>query len=129
MASLFAATSYSLNVSAEAATPVRDGDDSVTQTVSSPDGTVEFTVDASNRATTYSASFEDTTIIDSSGLGFEFQNQANFGVGSEAVEITVTGSEWTEVNTTWEPVWDRYDEIREQYTELGLGLEESGDPG
>ncbi|ELY86392.1 alpha-glucosidase [Natrinema altunense JCM 12890] len=118
-----------MNVSADAATPVRDGDDSATQTVSSPDGSVTLTVDTDDGTPTYSVSFEGTTVVDPSRLGFEFRNQPAFGVGSDAVDVTVTGSDRTTVDTTWEPVWDRYDEIREHYTELRLGLEETGEPG
>ncbi|QCS45004.1 hypothetical protein FEJ81_22310 (plasmid) [Natrinema versiforme] len=93
MASLFAAASYSLNVPAETARPVSPGDDSVKQTVTSPAGNVKFTVDISSGTPHYSVSFEDSTVVKSSRLGFEFKNQPNFGVGSDASEITVTGSE------------------------------------
>ncbi|PCR89993.1 glycoside hydrolase family 97 catalytic domain-containing protein [Natrinema ejinorense] len=129
MASLFAATTYSLNVSADAASPVDEGNDSTTQTVSSPDENVTVAVDIADGTPTYSVSFEGTSVIDSSRLGFEFQNQHPFGVGDDASEIAVTGSERTTVDTTWDPVWDQYDEIRERYTELRLGLEETATPG
>ncbi|WP_180841644.1 glycoside hydrolase family 97 catalytic domain-containing protein [Natrinema zhouii] len=129
MASLFAATAYSLNVSAETASPVDEGDDSTTQTVSSPGGSVTLSIDVDDGTPTYSVSFEGTTVIDASRLGFEFRNQPAFGVGSNAADLEVTGSELNRVDTTWEPVWDRYDEIEEQYTELRLGLEETADPG
>ncbi|SEV86621.1 glycoside hydrolase family 97 catalytic domain-containing protein [Natrinema salifodinae] len=129
MASLFAATAYSLTVSADAAAPVGEGDDSATQTVTSPDGSVAFTVDVADGTPTYSVSFEGEPVVDSSRLGFEFRNQAIFGVGADAADLAVTGSERTTVDETWEPVWDRYDEIREHYTELRLGLEERAEPG
>ncbi|SEP89868.1 Carbohydrate binding module (family 6) [Natrinema salaciae] len=129
MASLLAASAYSLNVSAHAASPVCGGDDSATQTVSSPDGSVAVTVDVGDGTPSYSVSFEGTTVIEPSCLGFEFQRQSPFGVGGDATDIAVTGSERTTVDTCWEPVWDRYDEIREHYTELRLGLEETAGPG
>ncbi len=129
MASLFAATAYSLNVSADAAAPVGEGDDATTQTVSSPDGSVAVTVDVAGGTPTYSVSFEGTTVIDSSRLGFEFRNRPAFGVGSDAADVTVTGSDRRTVDTTWDPVWDRYDEIQERYAELRLGLEETANPG
>nr|WP_255681890.1 glycoside hydrolase family 97 catalytic domain-containing protein [Natrinema sp. SYSU A 869] len=128
MASLFAATAYSLNVSADTAAPVGEGDDSTIQTVSSPDGSVTVTVDVVGGTPTYSVSFEGTAIIDSSHLGFAFRNQPAFGVGSDAADVTVTGSDRTTVDTTWDPVWDQYDEVRERYTELRLGLAEAADP-
>ncbi|QLG48321.2 glycoside hydrolase family 97 catalytic domain-containing protein [Natrinema halophilum] len=129
MASLFAATTYSLNISADAASPVREGNDSAVQTVSSPDGSVAVAVDVTDGTPTYSVTFEGSSVIDTSRLGFEFQNQPTFGVGSDGDDITVTGSERTTVDTTWEPIWDQYDEIPERYCELRLGLVETTGSG
>ncbi len=129
MASLFAAAAYSLDISADAAAPVDDGDDSVTQTVTSPDERVSMTVNVADGMPTYSVSFEGKTVIEASRIGFEFQNQSAFGVGSDAPIVTVTGSERTTDDTTWKPVWDRYDEIRNHYRELRLGLEETNGKG
>jgi len=124
VAGLLAAASFSRPVAGERARQVTDGDDSSRQTVRSPDGSLAVTVDASDGVASYSVSRDGTTLIEPSALGFEFQTQADFREG-----LTVTGSERSTVDTTWEPVWDRYDEIREHYTELRLGLAETGDPG
>jgi len=124
LSSLLAAAAFSRDVPASVAAQVTDGDDATTQTVSSPDGTVEVTVDVVDGNPTYSVAHEGTTVLEESALGFEFQNQPSFGDS-----LAVTGSERSETDTTWEPVWDRYDEIDERYTELRLGLEEMADPG
>ncbi|MDF9746947.1 glycoside hydrolase family 97 catalytic domain-containing protein [Natrinema salsiterrestre] len=129
MASLLAASAYSLNVSAEAASPVWEGDDSLTRVVPSPDGRVLVIIDVEDGTPTYSVRFDGRTVVDSSRIGFEFQNQPAFGVGSDAADLEVTGSEWDRVDSTWEPVWDQYDEIEERYTELRIGLEETEGPG
>ncbi|SFS97953.1 glycoside hydrolase family 97 catalytic domain-containing protein [Halostagnicola kamekurae] len=120
--SMMAAAAFSVSVPERVAAQVTDGDDASRQTVTSPDGTVEATVDVADGAPTYSVAYDGTTVIDDSGLGFEFQGQADFDD-----DITVTGSERSTVDETWSPVWDQYDEIREHYEELRLGLAEEAD--
>ena len=120
--SLLAASAFSLSVPEAVAAQVTDGDDAVRQTVTSPDDTVEVTVDVVDGAPTYSVAYNETPVIDEAGLGFTFQKKSDFDDG-----ITVTGSERSTVDETWSPVWDQYDEIREHYTELRLGLAEKTD--
>ncbi|MFC6728714.1 glycoside hydrolase family 97 catalytic domain-containing protein [Natronoarchaeum mannanilyticum] len=122
MASLLAASAYSASVPEDVAAEVSGGDDSPVQTVRSPDGCVEVTVDVADGVPSYDLVYEGTTVVGDSALGFEFQNQPTFREG-----VSVTGTERSTVDTTWEPVWDRYDEIREHYNELRIGLEEMGD--
>jgi len=122
MASLFAASAYSLSVPDEVAAGVSGGDDSPVQTVRSPDGCVEVTVDVADGVPSYDLAYDGTTVIGDSALGFEFQNQPAF-----RENVSVTGTERSSVDETWEPVWDRYDEIREQYNELRVGLEDQAD--
>lgn len=121
---LLAAASISRPVSGDRATPVRSDADSNVQTVTSPDGSVSVTVDVTDGVPSYSVEHEGVTVLEQSELGFAFQNQPTFGEG-----VTVTGSERSVVDTTWEPVWDRYDEIREHYRELRIGLAEPSAPG
>ncbi|MGQ5517884.1 glycoside hydrolase family 97 catalytic domain-containing protein [Halococcus saccharolyticus] len=124
LTSLAAASAFSLSVSDAAAAQVTAGDDSPTQTVTSPDGTVAVTVDVTDGVPSYRIAHGGTTVIENSTLGFEFENQPAFRDG-----VTVTGTERSTVDETWTPVWDRYDEIREHYAELRLGLRESGGSG
>ncbi|MFD1513375.1 glycoside hydrolase family 97 catalytic domain-containing protein [Halomarina rubra] len=124
LASLAAAASFSLGVPAATAAQVTDGDDAPTQTVTSPDGRVELTVDVADGTPTYSVAFDGTTVVADAGLGFEFRDQPAVGEG-----LTVAGSERATTDETWTPVWDQYDEIREHSADLRLGLEETDSPG
>jgi hypothetical protein len=122
--SLTAAAAFSLTVPAGVAARVTDGQDDAVQTVASPDGSIEVTVDAADGPLTYTVSHDGTTVVGESTLGFEFQNQPAFRDG-----LTVTGSERSTTDETWTPVWDQYDEIRDNHEELRIGLEESSSPG
>jgi hypothetical protein len=121
LTSLLAASSFSLTVADDTAAQVIDGDRSAMQTLTSPDGAIEVTVDVTNGVPSYSVAYNGTIVVDDSTLGFEFQNQDTFHSG-----ITVTGSERSTTDETWTPIWDQYDEIREHYEELRIGLAESG---
>ena len=99
LASLAAASAFSLTVADDAAAQVTAGDDSPTQTIASPDGTVAVTVDVAEGVPSYRITHGETTVIDGSTLGFEFANQATFREG-----IAVTGSERSTVDETWMPV-------------------------
>ena len=117
--SLLAAAAFSIDVPKAAATQVQNDATEARQTVTSPDGRLSLTVDVSDGNLTYSVAHDGTTVVDQSGLGFEFQGQEPFGTG-----LTVTGTERSSYDETWEPIWDQYATIREQYTELRVGLTE-----
>ncbi len=121
VASLVAASAFSLTVADDTAAQVTGGDDGATQTLTSPDGTVQVSVDVADGEPSYSVAYDETTVVEDAGLGFEFQNQPDFGEG-----VVVTGSERSTTDERWTPVWDQYDEIRERYEALRLGLAESG---
>ncbi|QCS45015.1 glycoside hydrolase family 97 catalytic domain-containing protein [Natrinema versiforme] len=129
--SLLAAASFSQAVTAEVATPVTKGDASPTQTVSSPDGNIEVTIDVSNGTPTYSVTYDKTTYVESSALGFEFQNQQSFGAASDGnadPSLSVTGSESGTATERWNPVWDQYATVSEEYRCLRIGVAETEDP-
>ncbi|MBX0321537.1 glycoside hydrolase family 97 catalytic domain-containing protein [Halomicroarcula sp. F13] len=132
VASLVAAAAYTQDVPASAAAQVTGGDDSDRQTVTSPDGSIDVRVDVSGGTPTYSVAFDGTTYVEPSALGFDFQNQATFGVsddGSSGAGITVTGSERGTETESWTPEWDQYDSVTAEYSYLRLGLEETAGPG
>ncbi|SHH64461.1 glycoside hydrolase family 97 catalytic domain-containing protein [Halobaculum gomorrense] len=130
VASLLSAAAYTQQIPKAAAKPVTTGSKSDTQHVTSPDGRITVTVDSSDGMPAYSVAVDGTTYIDTSTLGFDFQNQATFGAGADSsADVTVTGSETAQATETWEPVWDQYERVAEQYTTLRLGLEETTDPG
>jgi hypothetical protein len=128
--SLLSAAAYTQDIPEAAAAPVRTRNDGDTQRVISPDGRIAVTVDVSDGTPTYSVAVDGTTHVERSALGFDFQNQATFGAGAEAsADVTVTGSEAEQTTEVWEPVWDQYDRVEAEYTELRLGLEEAAEPG
>ncbi|WP_167768398.1 glycoside hydrolase family 97 catalytic domain-containing protein [Haloarcula amylovorans] len=133
VASLLAAAAYTRDVPESVAAQIDSGDDSETRTVTSPNGNISVTVDVSGGTPTYSVDFNGTTYIQSSALGFDFQNQATFGAstdGTSGATISVTGSESNTGQTeSWTPEWDQYNSVSEAYNELRLGLEETASPG
>ncbi|WP_336406647.1 glucodextranase DOMON-like domain-containing protein [Haloarcula litorea] len=132
MASLVAAAAYTSDVPEEVTAQVTSGDDSDTQTVTSPDGSIEVGVDVSGGTPSYSVTFDGTTYIDSSTLGFDFQNQPTFGAsadGTTGVDITVTGTESGTKTENWTPEWGSYDAVSRDYNYLRVGLEETASPG
>jgi hypothetical protein len=124
VSALLAGTAFSLEVPKATAAQVRNERGEATQTLTSPDGGVSVTVDVSDGSPTYSVAHDGRTVVEPSGLGFEFQNQPTFGSGLE-----VTGTERSSYDESWTPVWDQYEEIREHYEALRIGLRETSDPG
>ncbi|GAA0201137.1 hypothetical protein GCM10009000_014110 [Halobacterium noricense] len=113
------------------AATISNEDDADTRTVTSPDGSVRVTFDVSSDVPTYAVSFDGTTYLTTSNLGFDFQNQPPFGAtaaGDSGADITVTGSETGTATETWNPLWDQYATISQEYTYLRVGLVETSAP-
>lgn len=130
-AGLAAAAAYSMTVPHDVAAKVSSGDNSDVQAVTSPDGSIEVTVDVSSGVPQYTLSFDGTTYIDRSKIGFMFADQATFGTGvsGSGVDTTVTGSETGLVTERWSPEWGNYEFVSEDYRYLKLGVEETEGPG
>ncbi|WP_276302624.1 glycoside hydrolase family 97 catalytic domain-containing protein [Halorussus lipolyticus] len=128
---LLAAAAYSASVPESVAGQVTSGDSADVQTVTSPDGSIEVTLDVSSGVPNYSVAFGGTTYIDSSPIGFNFAGQETFGTGitGSGPDITVTGSETGTATETWTPEWGDFDTVSEDYGYLTLGLEETSGPG
>jgi alpha-glucosidase len=93
-------------------------------TVTSPDQKVKVGVSLSqNGQAQYTVSYEGDTVIDTSGLGFEFKNMPPL---SEDLEIVSTQSQSADNN--WKPVWGKKKEIRNHYNELLVSLKEKQAP-
>jgi len=131
VSSLLAAAAFSRSVEPATAAQVTSGDDSDTQTVTSPDGRIAVTVDVTDGVPTYSVAVDDTTYLDSSALGFDFQKQQPFGAGSDGdgAAIRVTGTERETATEAWDPLWGQYDRVRAEYRSLRVGLAEDAEPG
>lgn len=128
---LLAAASFSRAVSANDVSEISNNDDSKTQSITSPNETIAVAVDIADGVPSYEVVFEEKTLIESSGIGFDFQRQPSFGATSESGEsspVTVTGSETGTETETWTPIWDQYDHISAEYCYLRLGLEETKAP-
>jgi hypothetical protein len=128
---LLAATAYTATVPDEATAQLTSGDDSNGQTVTSPDGTVEVTIDVSKSVPAYSVARQGTTYVERSPIGFEFESQSTFGTGISASgpDVAVTGSDHGTATETWEPEWGNYDVVSEEYEYRTIGPEEPSSPG
>ena len=94
-------------------------------TLKSPEGThqIDIYLDASGRAG-YRVFRNGKTVIDSSGLGFEFKDQPALISGLRWVE----SSERSE-DETWEMPWGEQRKVRNHYTAARVVLEEQETPG
>ncbi|MDX1667089.1 MAG: glycoside hydrolase family 97 N-terminal domain-containing protein, partial [Saprospiraceae bacterium] len=88
--------------------------------VASPDGKLEVEVLLTDEgAPRYMATYEGKTIIDTSALGFLFEE-----TGPLLDQLDVIGSTTDEVQDTWVPDWGENLEIENHYQSLKLSLEE-----
>lgn len=103
-------------------TPVADAtaDIKSTQRIESPNGTVRITFELMDGSPRYSVSFEGSTLVEPSPLGFEFRNADSLDGCFE-----ITGVRRRERDTTWKPTWGETAEVRNRYNELVVGLVES----
>jgi alpha-glucosidase len=94
-------------------------------TVSSPDGglTVQFWLSPSGQAH-YSATYGSKIAVDTSGMGFTFQNAPPLAEGLEVVE-----AKETTFDETWEMTWGEQRQVRNHYRELNVALREKEAPG
>lgn len=90
----------------------------------SPDGKVEihFGINKSE-AIYYSVQYEDSIIIEPSNLGFQIQDEADFGKNLQIISFSET-----EVNKTWNPVYGERSEIQDNYKHLVIHLKETVEP-
>ena len=91
--------------------------------VSSPDGNVEvnFSLSEAGQAQ-YAVNYKGNAVIETSSLGFEFENIAPLRDGLE-----IQQTELRSVDESWEPVWGERKEIRNNYNELLISLTETDD--
>ena len=89
--------------------------------VSSPDEHIVLLAQEESGKVTYSVDFNGQTIISSSRLGVELNDDAFSG------GVTVTHAETTSHNETWKPIWGQFNEYRNHFNELTLDLTEVAD--
>lgn len=90
--------------------------------LASPDGTVEMQVGLVDGRPHYDLRYDGTRVLEPSPLGLVFE------AGPLVGGFEVVGAERATVDETWEPVWGRYEEIRDHHEELRVDLRRSGSP-
>ncbi len=68
----------------------------------------------------YSLTFNKKLLLADSPIGFEFKNQPPFGR-----KLQITSNQTNSQNQTWQRVWGKRKDVRVQYNELKLEVEES----
>lgn len=96
-----------------------------TRSISSPDKRLRLTVtsDAAG-VTTYRLSFRGLPVIEPSGLGFSLSKPA-----VSLNRFTLASADSLAVDETWKPVWGEVAQIRNQYTELAVRLNDKSGSG
>ena len=96
---------------------------SIGQELRSPNG--KFTMSFSlpdNGTPTYQLLYNGKIVIKPSTLGFELKNDNK----SLLNDFTVTNSETSSHDSSWEPVWGEVKSIRDHYNELAITLSQAG---
>lgn len=95
----------------------------IAESVSSPDGRIVFDLYADGAGhPVYTVNFKGREVIKPSQLGLTAK-EARFGDNAVVTAGTVTSS-----NTTWQPVWGEYADIREHYNERAYTITDSRNP-
>ena len=97
--------------------------DDMAYQVQSPDSQIEVTFMTLGGKPAYSVSYKGKAQIDTSYLGFEFKDQQPL-----AGNLSVTKNQLSSADETWEMQWGEQREVRNQYNELRLTLQESEAP-
>jgi len=90
------------------------------QSVKSPDGSFELTFEIENGVPTYSLKMEDQIVIKPSKLGLDLKVQKDLLDG-----FTLVDQQSSSFDETWEPVWGEWSEIRNNYNELAVTLNQA----
>lgn len=90
------------------------------QTLQSPDKnlTLKFSL-TTNGVPVYELSYKNKTVIKSSNLGIETKDVASFTEG-----FSMKDSKITTFDETWQPVWGEQKNIRNNYNELAVTIEQ-----
>ena len=97
--------------------------DDLTYQVNSPDNQITLSFMTLDSKPAYSVSYKGNTQIDTSYLGFEFKDQPPLTGNLSIVTQSVSTSD-----EIWEMPWGEQREVRNNYNELRLTLQESTTP-
>lgn len=87
------------------------------RTVTSPDGTLAFTIDDSSGRALWSVTLDGAQVVQPGRLGLRFLETADFDEG-----LTLVSVETRSVDTPWEQPWGEQREMREHYNEMLVTL-------
>ncbi len=91
------------------------------QTVHSPNGRLSLTVDLTSDGTpTYALTFQKKAVIKQSKLGIELKDEPGL-----SNDFAISSIETTTVDETWKPVWGEVSQIRNNYRELAVTLQQA----
>ncbi|WP_421874234.1 glycoside hydrolase family 97 protein [Marinoscillum sp.] len=91
--------------------------------VNSPDNQITITFMTLNGKAAYTVGYKGNTQIDTSFVGFEFQGQAPL-----TGNLEVTSQQISTADETWEMVWGEQREVRNNYNQLKVTLQETAAP-
>jgi len=90
------------------------------QTANSPDGKIKLDFNLSSAGEPfYKISLEDQIVIKNSKLGFEIQNIPGF-----SNDFIIQNSSQTTTNKFWKPIWGEQKNIKNNYSELKITLQQ-----
>ena len=100
------------------------------QTISSPNGNVEMTFKIESKGIpTYSVNYKKKPVILPSRLGLELAKDKHASKGFNETDLlegfSVTNTQTSTFDETWEPVWGETSTIRNHYNELAVTLTQS----
>lgn len=90
------------------------------QSIQSPDGSFELRFNLDEGVPNYSLSMDGKMIVKPSRLGFDLKEQDDLLNG-----FTLEGHETSSFDEAWQPVWGEWKEIRNNYNELVVTLNQA----
>ena len=93
---------------------------SAAQNISSPNGKMQLTFEVKDGVPTYKLNLENEPIVLPSKLGLELKDTENLTNG-----FSIKNTKTSSFDQTWKPVWGESSEIRNNYNELAVTLEQA----
>src|SRR5690606_18890395 len=88
--------------------------------VQSPDGKIQISFGINDSSTIfYNVEFEDSVIIKDSKMGFQFEENQEFGKNLEIVSVSKIA-----INQNWNPLYGERSEIKDNYNQTTIRLKD-----
>lgn len=91
--------------------------------VSSPDGRIQVDFILKNGVPYYTVRYHNKTVMNASKMGFSFKNEKSLDS-----HFFIAGNKYDSFDQTWTQPWGEAKNIRNQYNELKVNLEEATEP-